>query len=160
MMYGLGVFLALWVGLGAKEEKSGPKMPKVVFARKFCIVGAGPGGVQLAYFLQKAKEDYVVFERSDHPGSFYDSYPRHGYLISLTKKYTGNHTNINFAHRHDWNTLLADEPELWFREWSPSEDYYPRREEMIGYMAHFASKAKLQVEYNTNVDNIEKTEDG
>jgi cation diffusion facilitator CzcD-associated flavoprotein CzcO len=34
----------------------------------YCIIGAGPAGLQMAYFLQQAGREYVVFERSDHPG--------------------------------------------------------------------------------------------
>ena len=31
---------------------------------EYCIIGAGPGGLQLGYFLQKAKRDYIIYERS------------------------------------------------------------------------------------------------
>jgi len=35
---------------------------------EYCIVGAGPGGLQLGYFLQKAGRDYIIFERSNTSG--------------------------------------------------------------------------------------------
>ena len=35
---------------------------------EYCIIGAGPGGLQMAYFLQAAKRDYIVFERASHAG--------------------------------------------------------------------------------------------
>jgi NADPH-dependent glutamate synthase beta subunit-like oxidoreductase len=35
---------------------------------EYCIIGAGPAGLQLAYFLQKAKRDYIVYEKSSHAG--------------------------------------------------------------------------------------------
>lgn len=38
----------------------------------YCIVGAGPGGLQLAYFLKHSKSDYVVFERHSGPGAFFE----------------------------------------------------------------------------------------
>lgn len=43
----------------------------------YCVLGAGPAGLQAAYFLQRAGRDYVVFERSHAPGSFFAIYPRH-----------------------------------------------------------------------------------
>lgn len=32
---------------------------------QYCVVGAGPGGLQIAYFLQQAGRDYVVFEKGE-----------------------------------------------------------------------------------------------
>ncbi|KYO36391.1 FAD-dependent oxidoreductase domain-containing protein 2 isoform B [Alligator mississippiensis] len=40
----------------------------------------------MAYFLQQASRDYVVFERSHTPGSFFALYPRHRKLISINKR--------------------------------------------------------------------------
>lgn len=37
---------------------------------KYCIIGAGPGGLQVAYFLQKNKRDYIVFEKGSGVGEF------------------------------------------------------------------------------------------
>lgn len=35
-----------------------------------CIVGAGPGGLQMGYFFQKNGWDYKIFDRSSIPGKF------------------------------------------------------------------------------------------
>lgn len=35
---------------------------------EYCIIGAGPGGLQLAYFLERANRDYVIFEKSNTSG--------------------------------------------------------------------------------------------
>jgi ribulose 1,5-bisphosphate synthetase/thiazole synthase len=37
----------------------------------YCIVGAGPGGLQMGYFFQKAGRDYVIFEKSNVSGQFF-----------------------------------------------------------------------------------------
>lgn len=29
----------------------------------YCVVGAGPGGIQMAYFLQKNNRNYIVLEK-------------------------------------------------------------------------------------------------
>ena len=53
----------------------------LVFSVKYCIIGAGPGGVQIGYFLEKAKRDYIIFERSEHAGK-YDKCSEKNYLKS------------------------------------------------------------------------------
>jgi protoporphyrinogen oxidase len=35
---------------------------------EYCIIGAGPAGLQLAYFLQTAKRDYIIYEKSSQAG--------------------------------------------------------------------------------------------
>lgn len=34
----------------------------------YCIIGAGPAGLQMAYFLHKAQHDYIVYERNSQAG--------------------------------------------------------------------------------------------
>jgi len=34
----------------------------------YIVVGAGPGGLQLGYFLERARRDYVILERAAQPG--------------------------------------------------------------------------------------------
>jgi hypothetical protein len=55
----------------------------------YCVVGAGAGGLQIARFLQEAKRDYIVFEKGEGAGTFFQTFPRHRKLISINKKYTG-----------------------------------------------------------------------
>eukprot|EP00656_Telonema_subtile_P034775 TRINITY_DN3880_c0_g1_i5.p1 TRINITY_DN3880_c0_g1~~TRINITY_DN3880_c0_g1_i5.p1 ORF type:complete len:596 (-),score=146.10 TRINITY_DN3880_c0_g1_i5:613-2400(-) len=50
---------------------------------EYCIVGAGPGGLQLASLMHAKQRDYVVFERANASGSFFDVYPRHRRLNSF-----------------------------------------------------------------------------
>ena len=82
--------------------------------RDYCIIGAGPGGLQMGYFLKRANRDYVIFERANSSGAFYMQYPRHRKLISINKRYTGK-TNKEFNLRHDWNSLISDDESLQMR---------------------------------------------
>jgi len=41
------------------------------------IIGAGPAGLQLGYFLEKNGIDYLILERSASAGSFFKTFPRH-----------------------------------------------------------------------------------
>lgn len=34
----------------------------------FCIVGAGPAGLQIAYFLHNTNKNYIVFEKNSISG--------------------------------------------------------------------------------------------
>ena len=34
----------------------------------YCLIGAGPAGLQMAYFLQKENRNYILFERNNKSG--------------------------------------------------------------------------------------------
>ena len=65
-----------------------------------CIIGAGPAGLQLGFFLSQAKRDYVILERERSAGAFFKTYPRHRQLISINKRFTGHRSafSCHFAH--------------------------------------------------------------
>ncbi|XP_074682642.1 FAD-dependent oxidoreductase domain-containing protein 2 [Strix aluco] len=117
----------------------------------YCVIGAGPSGLQAAYFLQRAGRDYVIFERSHAPGSFFALYPRHRKLISINKRYTGK-SNSEFNLRHDWNSLLSHDRRLLFRRYS--RDFFPDADAMVRYLEDFASLLKLRVQYNTAIIHV------
>nr|XP_028601489.1 FAD-dependent oxidoreductase domain-containing protein 2 isoform X1 [Podarcis muralis]XP_028601490.1 FAD-dependent oxidoreductase domain-containing protein 2 isoform X1 [Podarcis muralis] len=117
----------------------------------YCVIGAGPAGLQMAYFLQHAGRDYVVFERSHAPGGFFALYPRHRKLISVNKRYTGK-SNSEFNLRHDWNSLLSHNRRLLFRHYS--KDFFPDADAMVRYLGDFASMLDLQVHYNTSITRV------
>ena len=43
---------------------------------QYCIIGAGPGGIQLGHFLDRAGRDYVIFEKKATAGNFFRDFPR------------------------------------------------------------------------------------
>lgn len=124
---------------------------------RYLIVGAGPGGLQLGYFLKRAGAEYVILEREDAPGSFFTRYPRHRKLISLNKVHCAD-PDPEIALRWDWNSLLSDDPGLLFREYS--REYFPGAEVMPRYLADFQRRHELNVRFRTPVERIEKTGDG
>ena len=74
---------------------------------RYVVLGAGPGGLQLAHYLDSAGRDYVVLEQATRPASFFERYPRWRQLISINKARTGR-DELDFNLRHDWNSLLSE----------------------------------------------------
>jgi len=141
-----------------------------VATRDYCIIGAGPGGVQLGYFLEQRGRDYVIFERSPRAADFFSHYPRHGNLISINKRYTPSfQQHPDFRMRHDWNSLLSTQdnvsssdvqcherslrnPKLLFGNWS--DDYYPQAGDLVKYVNYFANHFGLNIHYNRRVEAV------
>ncbi|XP_074553040.1 FAD-dependent oxidoreductase domain-containing protein 2 [Halichoeres trimaculatus] len=118
---------------------------------EYCVLGAGPAGLQMGYFLNKAKRDYIILERNSGPGSFFDTYPRHRKLISINKIHTGRQ-NREFNLRHDWNSLLSDKPDLLFKK--VSSEFYPPADAFPAYLSLFVKELRLRVQYGVDVGRI------
>lgn len=118
---------------------------------KYLVIGAGPAGLQLAYFLEQAGRDYLVLETGSGPGTFFSTFPRHRELISSNKRHTGS-GDPEFNLRMDWNSLLSDDPTLRFTRYS--ERYFPPANEMVRYLSDFAAAFRLRVQYDTRVVRI------
>lgn len=143
--WGLLLIFAFYLGSSCTDSASA--LPH----HDYCIIGAGPSGLQMAYFLQRAGRDYVVFERSHAPGSFFALYPRHRKLISINKRHTGK-SNSEFNLRHDWNSLLSHDSRLLFQHYS--HDFFPEADTMVRYLEDFASMLELRVQYNTAIIHV------
>ncbi|XP_048196398.1 FAD-dependent oxidoreductase domain-containing protein 2 [Perognathus longimembris pacificus] len=141
----------LWAPLGLLLTLAPPPARGSRPHRDYCVVGAGPAGLQMAAFLQRAGRDYAVFERAAAPGSFFTRYPRHRKLISINKRYTGK-ANAEFNLRHDWNSLLSHDPRLLFRHYSRA--YFPDAGDMVRYLRDFADRLRLRVRYNTTIAHV------
>lgn len=126
-------------------------------ARRYVIVGGGPAGLQLSYYLQRQGADYVTLERAAAPGEFFRRFPRHRRLISLNKVNTVS-TDPEIRLRWDWNSLLNDHPDLLFPKYS--RDYFPNPDDLVRYLADFQKIHQLDVRYDTSVTRVARTADG
>ena len=117
----------------------------------YLVIGAGPAGLQLGYFLGRAGRDYLILEAGATPGTFFRTFPRHRRLISINKPHTGwDDPELNL--RMDWNSLLSDDPRLLFTRYS--ERYFPDPADLVRYLADFAAAGGLRVRYDTGVERV------
>lgn len=122
---------------------------------EYIVLGAGPAGLQVGYFLKKGRHDFLALEQGDVPGAFFRRYPRHRKLISINKVYTGvadAETNL----RWDWNSLLSDFEGPLFSKFS--SEYFPPADAMLAYLAEFAQRHELPIRYDTKVDRVERND--
>ena len=133
---------------------------------QYCIVGAGPAGLQLGFHMQQANRSYVIIERAGEPGAFFRTYPRHRQLISINKRYTGHEEDLpkrnpEFNLRHDWNSLVNDEESggkgLLFTDYS--KEFYPPASTMLTYLRDFARLYDLRIRYHEEVYDIMRSSD-
>lgn len=128
------------------------------------IVGAGPGGVQLALRLREIAQNtgadfrFCVLEKASGPGSFFEHFPVHGELISNNKLYSGADPRSRFAERFDWNSLITEERAILTRNYS--SDFYPRREVVGQMLRDLCGRYDLPVRYDTTVTRVAKENDG
>jgi thioredoxin reductase len=127
-------------------------MASIITEYDTIIVGAGPAGLQLGYFLQKQNIKYLIIEKTTMSASFFNKYPHSKQLISLNKAFTGK-DDADFNLRHDWNSLLNDES-LLFKQYS--EELYPSSNDLHAYLNDFANNNKLNIQYNTTIKQINK----
>jgi thioredoxin reductase len=128
------------------------------------IVGAGPGGVQLALTLGEIKQrtgadfSYRIVEKESEPGSFFRRFPVHGQLISNNKLYSGRDAKSRFSERFDWNSLITDDREILTRHYS--QEFYPRREVIGSMLKDLCARYRVPVDYNVAVTGMVQDADG
>jgi thioredoxin reductase len=123
----------------------------------YLVLGAGPAGLQLGYYLARAGASYAILEGADRPGDFFNKFPRHRKLISINKVYTG-YDDPQLNMRWDWNSLLTEPgEEFLFKDYS--REYFPPAEMQVEYLAGFAERFQLNVRCNSRVENISRADE-
>ncbi len=134
-----------------------PSDPDPVVERDVLVVGAGPGGLQLAYFLERSGLSYLVLEASDAVASFFRTLPRTRTLISFNKVHS-IYDDPEVLLRWDWNSLLTDDYGQPFREFS--RDLYPDADDLVRYLEAFAERGGFAIETGARVERVARADDG
>lgn len=128
----------------------------------YCIVGAGPAGLQLAYFLGQAQRDYVILERAFVPASAFHSYPRHRRLLSINKRHTGREASSaggrDYSLRHDWHSFITDPNDVSFPPFSAfSDELYPSADDYVSYVDAFVQHTSPDILFGHEVVGMQST---
>nr|VFJ73126.1 MAG: Pyridine nucleotide-disulphide oxidoreductase [Candidatus Kentron sp. FW] len=123
----------------------------------YLILGAGPAGLQLGYYLERAGYSYRILERGGSAGTFFRKFPRHRMLISINKVYTGcDDPERNM--RWDWNSLLTDDHGFLLKDYS--KKYFPDADTLVRYLEEFAGKYVSNIRCNADVVRVSRDEEG
>lgn len=124
---------------------------------EYIILGAGPAGLQMGYFMQQASRDYLILEGNGHAGSFFKTQPRHGLLISFNKRFNW-YQEPDYNLRYDANSLLTNDNSLLFTNYST--ELYAPTSNLVRYLTDFAKKFELSIKYNTKIVNVSRASNG
>ncbi len=113
------------------------------------LVGSGPGGLQCSYALRRLGVDHAVISADPAPGGMFRRWPFFQRLLSWTKPYSPAPQGTRAFERYDWNSLIADEPELRALqvEHMDGTSDFPSRPAMEANLASFAERAGIRVRY-------------
>lgn len=118
------------------------------------IIGAGPAGLQAAYFLDRKGFDLHILERGQI-AQFFRDFPRQRNLISINKVHTGL-SNPETRLRFDWNSLLNDDGHL---VTNVSRRYFPKADEYVDYLSEFGQRFSDRMTCGVAVTRISKSGD-
>jgi len=126
------------------------------------VVGSGPGGLQMSYWLRRLGVSHAVLSRDDAPGGMFQRFPIFQRLITWTKPDAPVERTTREYEWYDHNSLLAEEPELKALVPSLMDRAYdlPSRAEMETAIVAFAEQSKLEVRYGCTWESTTHDEEG
>jgi putative flavoprotein involved in K+ transport len=101
------------------------------------IIGAGQAGLAIGYFLRQQDRRFRIFERA---------------------------SELAPAWRQRWDSLTLFTPRRYSGlpglSFPGDPDGYPTRDEVIGYLEHYAETFELPVEFDAEVEKLERDDEG
>jgi thioredoxin reductase len=148
---------------GTQARLSGPEpKPHPPGDYPVVVVGSGPGGIQTSYWLTRLGIRHALLSQDDEPAGMFRRFPLFDRLITWTKPYAPAEHRTRRYEWFDWNSLLADEPEL--RSTVPDlmdgSSYFPSRMEMERAIGLFAERAGVRIRHGCRWESTRRTEDG
>jgi thioredoxin reductase len=113
------------------------------------VIGSGPGGLQLSYWLQRLGVDHATLSADDAPAGMFLRYPLFQRLNTWTKPYAEAERGSRGYDWYDWNSLIGECPEhrTLVSQFMDGTSYFPSRAEMAAGLAAFAERAAVRVRY-------------
>jgi len=124
------------------------------------VIGSGPGGLQASYGLRRHGVPHAVLSADEGAGGMFRKWPFFQRLLSWTKPYAPAERTSREYQRYDWNSLIADEPELRSLqpEFMDGSSYFPSRPAMQQHLEAFAERAGIAVRYGTRWERTRREE--
>lgn len=126
------------------------------------VVGSGPGGLQLSYFLQRLGVEHATLSGDPGPGGMFLRFPLFQRLNTWSKPYAPEERGTRPYEWYDWNSLVADESEhrSLVPEFMDGTSYFPSRAEMAAGLVAFAERARVRVRYDCRWEGTRREDDG
>lgn len=126
------------------------------------VVGSGPGGLQLSYFLDRLGVEHAVLSADQAPGGMFLRYPLFQRLNTWSKPYAVAERRTRPYEWYDWNSLVADESahRSLVPEFMDGTSYFPARHEMAAGLKAFAERAGIRVRYGCRWEATRWEDDG
>ena len=124
------------------------------------VVGSGPGGLQVSYFLSRLGIGHATISADEGPGGMFRRWPFFQRLLSWTKPYAPAPRDSREFERWDWNSLIALEPELrgLQAEFMDGSSDFPSRPEMEASLTAFADRAGLDIRFGCTWESTRREE--
>lgn len=124
------------------------------------VVGSGPGGLQLSYWLHRLGVPHAVLSADPAAGGMFRRWPFFQRLLSWTKPYAPAPRASRAYQRFDWNSLIAEEPELRSlqAEFMDESSYFPSRPAMQANLEAFAARAGIGVRFGCRWERTRREE--
>ena len=126
------------------------------------VVGSGPGGLQVSYWLGQLGVRHAVVSADEQPGGMFRRWPLFQQLISSSKPDAPFARGTGEYELYDQNSLLAADPAL--RGLVPAAmdraSIMPSREEMLAGLVAFAERAPVAVRYGCSWESTRRAPDG
>ena len=135
---------------GGVMATPGGDRPSPPGAYQVVVIGSGPGGLQVAYWLRRHGLRLAVLSGDPSPGGMFRRWPFFQRLLSWTKPHALPPRGSRAYERFDWNSLVADEAHARALQ-APLMDgtsEFPARAEMEANLAAFARETELAVRYD------------
>jgi thioredoxin reductase len=126
------------------------------------VVGSGPAGLQIGYYLTRLGIEHAIISADASPGGMFQTFPIFQRLITWSKPHAPVGRASAAYEWYDWNSLLGEEPHHRFLvpEVMDGTSYFPARREMQKGLESFTERAGIRVRYGSTWEATRREEDG